>query len=352
MSSIGAETGIAGLVYTSDRSANLVLQTGGTVPALTISNTQLVTMNGTGGVNFPSGTTAQRPANPVNGTVRYNTDFQAIECYINSAWISVSPTTYTVYYLVAAGGGGGGTAQTGVNMGGGGGSGGLLIGTTTATTGITYTITVGAGGAASTNGDNSVFGSLTAIGGGAGASNVSPYDAKNGGSGGGGRPYSALQKGLGTAGQGNDGGTAGSVDAAGGGGGANAVGGNATASVGGAGGAGKASNITGASVTYSGGGGGGAYLNLTAGTGGAGGGGNGGVGNGANPTAGTNNTGGGGGGAGQYGNTVNGGAGGSGVVILSIANISYTGNVTGSPTITYSSGNTIVKFTSSGTYRA
>jgi hypothetical protein len=50
---------------------------------------------------------------------------------------------------------------------------------------------------------------------------------------------------------------------------------------------------------------------------------------------------------------VNGGTGatgGSGVVILSIPTVSYTGTVTGSPTITTSGSNTIVKFTTSGSY--
>ena len=81
MSSIGAETGIAGLVYTSDRFANLVLQTGGTVPAVTISDTQMITCNGVGGFTLPAGTTAQRPSNPVNGTIRHNIDYGLIEGY-------------------------------------------------------------------------------------------------------------------------------------------------------------------------------------------------------------------------------------------------------------------------------
>jgi hypothetical protein len=50
--------------------------------------------------------------------------------------------------------------------------------------------------------------------------------------------------------------------------------------------------------------------------------------------------------------TYTGGNGGSGVVILSIPTASYTGTVTGSPTVTTSGTNTIVKFISSGTYTA
>jgi hypothetical protein len=47
-----------------------------------------------------------------------------------------------------------------------------------------------------------------------------------------------------------------------------------------------------------------------------------------------------------------GGAGGSGVVILSIFTALYSGVVTGSPTVTTSGSNTILKFTSSGSYSA
>jgi hypothetical protein len=44
--------------------------------------------------------------------------------------------------------------------------------------------------------------------------------------------------------------------------------------------------------------------------------------------------------------------GGSGVVILSVPTFFYTGTVTGSPAVTTSGANTIIKFTSSGTYTA
>jgi hypothetical protein len=47
-----------------------------------------------------------------------------------------------------------------------------------------------------------------------------------------------------------------------------------------------------------------------------------------------------------------GGTGGSGVVILSILTIYYSGTTTGSPTITTSGSNTIMTFTASGSYTA
>jgi hypothetical protein len=46
------------------------------------------------------------------------------------------------------------------------------------------------------------------------------------------------------------------------------------------------------------------------------------------------------------------GAGGSGVVFISVPTSKYSGVYTGSPTITTSGSNTIIKFTGSGTYTA
>jgi hypothetical protein len=274
---------------------------------------------------------------------------------------------YTASYLVVAGGGGGGRQQ-----GGGGGAGGYLTGTASLSPGIVYTATVGGGGAAGTGspGNNGTSGSnsvvsgtglttVTSVGGGGGNGNGGPA-AGNGGSGGGGG-LGVATGGTGTSGQGNNGGasvTSGpNGGAGGGGGGASAVGSNSgsfngSTTSGGNGGNGTASSITGSSVTYAGGGGGGGYANSgtpPSGTGGTGGGGAGGIGG----VAGTANTGGGGGGGGQVaGNVYNGAAGGSGVVILSVPTANYTGTVTGSPTVTTSGSNTIIRFTGSGTYTA
>jgi hypothetical protein len=139
-----------------------------------------------------------------------------------------------------------------------------------------------------------------------------------------------------------------------GGGGASAVGSNGNTGTGGGGngGAGTATSITGSSVTYSGGGGGGSQTGgASPGTGGAGGGGNG-TNTGTAPTAGGTNTGGGGGGAGDGSSSQTGAAGGSGIVIISIPTANYTGTTTGSPTVTTSGSNTIIKFTASGSYTA
>ena len=58
-----------------------------------------------GGIVFPTGTTAQRPANPLSGTVRYNSNSSSLEIYTNT-WQDVGTG--------AAGGSGGGGAIGGV----------------------------------------------------------------------------------------------------------------------------------------------------------------------------------------------------------------------------------------------
>jgi hypothetical protein len=264
-----------------------------------------------------------------------------------------------ISYLVVAGGGGGGGG-----IGGAGGAGGFLESTTTITPGITYTVTVGAGGSAGPASPSSTGGSgansvisgiglttITSIGGGYGTGAYGSAGA-SGGSGGGGRASSG---GSGTSGQGNAAGTGG-ANSGGGGGGAGAVGGSGSTNTGGNGGNGSASSITGSSVTYAGGGGGGGYQDFGGGTssGGTGGGGGGT----STPTAGgsgTANLGGAGGGGGYTAPGAQagaGGSGGSGVVILSVPTAQYTGTTTGSPIITTSGSNTIIKFNSSGTYTA
>lgn len=46
-------------------------------------------INDTGFLTLPSGTTAQRPASPATGMLRYNTTTSSIEVYINSTWVSI-----------------------------------------------------------------------------------------------------------------------------------------------------------------------------------------------------------------------------------------------------------------------
>lgn len=236
-----------------------------------------------------------------------------------------------VEVLVIAGGGAGG-GYGGNDGSGGGGAGGVIYDTNfSVTPGTAYTVTVGAGGAGvggatrGNNGGNSVFGSLTAVGGGGGgsegASNQRP--GASGGSGGGAGGYGVNPGGTATAGQGFDGGAC-TAPGDGGGGGA---GGPGWSGLVGNGGPGKQFSISGTITTYAGGGGaGGDKRNSRGAGGGLGGTGGGGRGQNASdsvaPESGTANTGGGGGGAAGSnplygaGTTLTSGSGGSGIVIV------------------------------------
>lgn len=223
--------------------------------------------------------------------------------------------------LMVGGGGGGSTSPYDGNYSlsaGGGGGGGVVYSASRALSATGYPIVIGIGGTGAisnitsitppTNGGNTTFSGLTALGGGRGGY-YSVYPAGNGGSGGGGGAYN-FAGGSGT--QGNNGGTGGSGSityrsGGGGGGGGAGVAGDS----GGTGGIGYLSNISGANTRYAGGGGGGCW-NCSAGLGGAGGGGNGGS-SGGGGASGAANTGGGGGGGSYSGG---GGAGGSGIAII------------------------------------
>jgi hypothetical protein len=261
------------------------------------------------------------------------------------------PNIVLVNYLVVAGGSGGGNDWYGAGRASGGGGAGGLRSTVTATgrggtleaplllnLNTNYIVTVGGGGAGmnisdsnATAGTNSVFSTITSIGGGAagghtGATNTVGLSGGSGGGGGNGTAAAA-----GTTGQGYDSGSG--ATGGGGGGGAGANGSNGTGNASGGGGNGVAVSITGSSITYAGGGGGGGSSSWgvsSAGPGGLGGGGNGAVN--ANGSAGTVNTGGGGGGGRNTGGT-GGGTGGSGIVILrypSARNITIGVGLTGS----------------------
>ena len=207
----------------------------------------------------------------VNEYTDGSTNFRS-HTFTSSGTFSISSGNGDVEYLVVAGGGGGGGGFAGA-----GGAGGLktsVSGVQNAggtplnaavlyvTNGSSYTVTVGAGGAGGNQrsgvpGSNSVFGSITAHGGGRGGgnpgSNTPDKNADDGGSGG----SAGMQGTVGTSGsgntppssppQGNDGGTSydnggEASNNTGGGGGAGAAGqpGGGTSSpyYGGAGGAG------------------------------------------------------------------------------------------------------------------
>jgi hypothetical protein len=294
-------------------------------------------------------------------TIRASTTEGFVERQFDLQVVTTPPVTVT--YLVVAGGGGGG----GNGHGGGGGAGGYRTGSASINPATALTITVGTGGTGSsspgkgTNGNVSSFSGSgvstieSAGGGGGGTQAGGGASGNNGGSGGGGEgnvgPGGSGNSPSVVPSQGNNGSggsAAGPHYGSGAGGGAGQAGGTATGPAGGNGGNGTASTITGTSVTYAGGGGGATHVGGTAGTGGTGGGGNGIV-TGGNAPAGTNYLGGGGGGA-ERSPAGAGGAGGIGVVILSVPTNRYSGTSTGSPTVTTSGSNTIIKFEGSGSY--
>jgi hypothetical protein len=255
-------------------------------------------------------------------------------------------TNLSCDYLVVAGGGGGGP-----QVGGAGGAGGLRAAASTSfSTGVSYTITVGAGGAGAgaygsygnSGGTSSISGtgfstySVTGGGGGGyhGATATAGQSGGSGGSPGGGNSNTAISAGSGNAGsyspvEGYAGGTSlqNGTYYTGGGGGAGGAGGNASSGTAGVGGVGTdtynsinfsswlAATNTGSNYKLAGGGGGCSNSGSVGGAGGAGGGGNGSGPSDAGLTAGTTNTGG-GGGASRDGT---GAAGGSGLVIIRYA---------------------------------
>jgi hypothetical protein len=215
---------------------------------------------------------------------------------ITEIFTTVGSTTWTtpigvtsVEYLVVAGGGGGGNGYD--NAGGGGGAGGMVLtGTINVTPGQSYTITVGDGGIgganarannAGTDGENSVFGSITALGGGKG------QGSRTGGVAGSAQVSNTTAP---TGGAGSGGGNGGK-----GGGGAGGSGSSNSGTTGGAGGSGVSSSISGTSVTYGAGGAGANAGTQNSGVNGTSNRGNGGRAGGAAPA---NSTGGGNGGSG------------------------------------------------------
>lgn len=315
------------------------------------------TIDDTAALLISRGTTAERPASPQTGQMRFNTSLGIMEWYDSTytAWFPAgvvapiatggavtnitqnsfnyrvhtftSDGTFTVTrggiveYLIVGGGGGGADVS-------GGGGGGVLAGQLSIDAG-SYPVLVGAAtgnapdntGPGPSGNQSSAFG-LVAVGGGGAGGGFGQAQGLTGGSGGGGGRQPSGGSGSGgwyspggapIPGQGNHGGTPqpfvnGDWEG-GGGGGAGTPGRDATANDwGGDGGLGIASSITGTLTFYAGGGGSGS--NSINGRGGLGGGGNGAAGAaGFNATA---NTGGGGGGG--WGGPC--GAGGSGIVIV------------------------------------
>lgn len=266
----------------------------------------------------------------IDNTIEITPNIKCGSNYITDGYLDeyMNPNTLSsVEVLVVAGGGGGGFRH-----GAGGGAGGLIYNTNYSIS-ENVSIFVGAGGMGaissgirSTNGQNSIFGSLTAIGGGGGGQWDSYGNGLNGGSGGG--SAGSGSRSSGTAGQGYAGGinsTGGHPYNHGGGGGAGSSGQDGTAVNCGDGGVGlyiDAFSTYGEAGYFSGGGAGGSHDPIPTdgmrGSGGLGGGGDSGFLSINSPGEdGIPNTGGGGGGASTPGGgNARGGNGGSGIVLV------------------------------------
>ena len=105
-----------------------------TVGALT--STGDGTFSGTGQVKLPAGTTAQRSGSPAEGMLRYNTDLDSFEGYVDGIWggiggaqaggaIITNKDEATVDYTIAAG------------------ENGLSVGPVTVASGISITVSAG-----------------------------------------------------------------------------------------------------------------------------------------------------------------------------------------------------------------
>jgi Putative Ig domain len=375
----GSVSTIATLVATDAESTSVTYAiTSGSLPTGVSLNTSTGVISRTGTISAEtSDTTYTFSVTPTsNGQAGVARSFNiVIKAPAIVSFTSTGSSTWTVptglsavQVLMVAGGGAGGVSTVGAVNGGGGGAGGMIeMSSFPVTPGGSVSYTVGAGGPNSwfdghpsspagsypgsrpnAQGSDSVFGSLTAKGGGFGGSGNFSTDSGDalgsaGGSGGGHAGWASstapnaseasgtqpTQPGnSGTYGYGYPGGKGGNPSTVGGGGGgasAKGTGSIETNSAQGVGGAGRSSSISGSSVTYGGGGGAGGYPGTVAaaGAGGSGGGGAGTPGGTLSPataTPGTTNRGGGGGGcsgvSSNPGTKLYGGNGGPGIIIV------------------------------------
>jgi hypothetical protein len=128
-----------------------------------MANLQSLTINDTGYIKLPVGTGSNRPASPVNGMVRYNTDQSRLEAYVNGEWkgfplvrqifnYNGADQTFTVpagiskIFVKCWGGGGGGGGVSGWSGGGTGGGGGFSYGQINTSGGTQFTVVVGSRG--------------------------------------------------------------------------------------------------------------------------------------------------------------------------------------------------------------
>ncbi|MDE1762199.1 MAG: hypothetical protein KGH78_03320 [Candidatus Micrarchaeota archaeon] len=311
---------------TSTTSTTSSTSTSSTMSTTTSSTTSITSTTSSSSTSSTSSSTTTILA--AGGNVMF-CNGNEVHIFTSGGMFSIMGNVVNVAVLVVGGGGGGGAggSETTDESNGGGGAGGVQYFSNFALSSNAYPVTVGSGGSGAPwggqysltpagLGQNSIFGTIIANGGGGGGIYAGAGDPRcngaAGGSGGGASDCNGGVGGNGQTGQGHNGG-AGAANAGGGGGGAGTAGSaGSTLSGGGTGGAGIQYSISCISTYYGGGGGGGG---TGAAHGGTGGGGNAdctGPGQ-TNGCAGSPNSGGGGGGS----FLGSGGAGGSGIVIVS-----------------------------------
>ena len=292
------------------------------------------------------GAMASRPSTTgfTGGETIFNTTSKALETWSGDKWFTNGVATLDgVEYLLIAGGG------AGLEFGGGGGAGGYKTGILASVTPGNYPVLIGAGGNNS-NGSDSSFYSLTAIGGGKSGNKYGALPSIGGSGGGGSWNFSGpslMAPAQGTSGQGYAGGTGISNacthghPGSGGGGGAGGSGGNAFVSAAVGAGIGGTGLLGFDGIRVCGGGGGFHYDH--GGASAVDGGGAGATGHYVPGTSGAANKGGGGGGCGSDITTSSGG---SGKLVLRYEG---TPKATGG-TITQNGGYTYHTFTGSGSF--
>lgn len=133
------------------------------------------TINDTGSLTLPNGTTAQRSGAPVAGMTRINTTTGSLETYSGLAWQSLVPTTGIYVYLWGAGGSGG--TPGGWTYGAPGGGGGFVYGQLiNVSVGDQLILVIGGAG---------IINSTTGSFGGGGVASANGVDNRYGGGGGG-----------------------------------------------------------------------------------------------------------------------------------------------------------------------
>jgi hypothetical protein len=129
---VGSTLAVTGALTTSSTASF----GGNTSVTGTLSATGDGTFSGTGQVKLPAGTTAQRSGSPVDGMLRYNTDLDSFEGYVDGIWggiggaqaggaIMTNKSTASVSYTIASG------------------ENGLSVGPITVSSGTTITVSSG-----------------------------------------------------------------------------------------------------------------------------------------------------------------------------------------------------------------